>query len=601
MKCPKCGRENVPGTPFCADCGKNLFASDVSSAGAPDPAETTRSSEQAPSASSTPSEPAPQAESASVVVQPAEIFVQGIAPEPEEAPTDAVVDVVTTPVITDGAIYIAPVTETTAEAPSDGASAKAEPVAVGSAPKTVHASEPEPIPDPEPAAKFEHAFDAAPEGEVVEAEVAKAEADAASTPVPEVVEAAEVAETGVPAAAEAAPAVEGAAPAEVSTVAAEVAAETESATSASVTAPTAPVSEPASQAAPVPPSAPVPPPPAPGVAPAVPAAASATSASEQPGAGASGTGAAPTAASTSAEQAPGAEPGCAPGPDPRFAPFASTPIVPPNPARAYCTYAQPGEALYQKGCLAAAWDDITHSKGWFGRMMLLGLVSCVPILNFFVTGYAMRWSRELFLGKVAEMPKRIFGNRMFVNGFFAFVIQLVIGIVVGMCGFILEFIPLMGTLAYFALTILVIPFEYLAIMRAAVADRLGAGFDVSQIWQTGKRNFGALCCATMVPSLIIGAILCAVAFALMLIMWIPIQGAVLSVASQGYGWGSASLFVGVLTAMLPLMLIIYVLTCFSSAFLVVFSLRATGHYVARYAQEWKNEQAVMSTAHINGV
>ncbi len=53
--------------------------------------------------------------------------------------------------------------------------------------------------------------------------------------------------------------------------------------------------------------------------------------------------------------------------------------------------------------------------------------------------------------------------------------------------------------------------------------------------------------------------------------------------------------------MLPLMLIIYVLTCFSSAFLVVFSLRATGHYVARYAQEWKNEQAVMSTAHINGV
>ncbi len=92
MKCPKCGRENVPGTPFCADCGKNLFASDVCSAGAPDPAETTRSSEQAPSASSTPSEPALQAESTSVVVQPAEIFVQGIAPEPEESPADAMVD-----------------------------------------------------------------------------------------------------------------------------------------------------------------------------------------------------------------------------------------------------------------------------------------------------------------------------------------------------------------------------------------------------------------------------------------------------------------------------------------------------------------------------
>lgn len=295
--------------------------------------------------------------------------------------------------------------------------------------------------------------------------------------------------------------------------------------------------------------------------------------------------------------------------EPQFAPFAtsSTPIVPPNPARAHKTYPQPGgETLYKKGCLAAAWDDITGSTGWFGRILLLGLVMCVPILNFFVMGYAMRWSRELFLGKVAPMPERIFGNRMFVNGFFAFVLQLVVSICVSICGFILELIPLVGAIASIALSLFVTIFVYVALMRVAIADRLGAGFDFSQIWRTSKRNFGALCCATLVPSLIVGGIMVVIFLAVFLIMGLPAIGTIVEMAyaAPSYHYSdmyALSMVMQMMVYMLPMMLVCYIIGCFLEAFLTVLVMRATGHYVARYAQDWKNEQAVMSTAHINGV
>ena len=51
--------------------------------------------------------------------------------------------------------------------------------------------------------------------------------------------------------------------------------------------------------------------------------------------------------------------------------------------------------VYKHGCLAQAWDDITESEGWAKRILLLGLVNLVPVLNFFVQGFAMQWARQL--------------------------------------------------------------------------------------------------------------------------------------------------------------------------------------------------------------
>lgn len=518
MKCPKCGRENVDGAPFCADCGKSLF-----------PVRTPADME------------------VSAVAQP-ETDADAVQREADE-------DAVPTPIISDGAIYIGPMTEP-------------EP-------------EPEPVPDPEPASAFVQAF------------------GAPADPQPE-----PAAETA--AEAELAPVAEAAVSAEVETVS-EPKAEPE------------PEPEPETAAEPEPPApagaphanVPAPPPaPAPATAPKAPEPESEpepVSELEQPEA-VSGAAAEAEAAGPESEAAPSDVPveEVAPEPDARFAPFADAPIVPPNPARAHRTHPQPGgEALYRKGCLAAAWDDIIQTKGWFGKILLLGLVSCVPILNFFVLGYAMRWSRQLFLGRVEPMPQQIFGSRMFVNGFFAFVFMLVVSICLSICGFILDFIPILGVIAYLALALFASAFEYVAVMRIAVADRLGAGFDLAQVWQTCKRNVSALCCATIVPALIIGAVTMVIVFALSLIIGLPLLGGLFeyanSITSSYYSDVQAfNLVMGVLAIMLPLFLVVYIVASFISAFQHVLIMRATGHFVARYAQDWKNEQAVMSTAHING-
>lgn len=500
MKCPKCGRENVDGAPFCADCGKSLF-----------PVST-------------------RAEASPVEAQPE---------------TDA--GAVPTPIISDGAIYIGPMTDP--------------------------APEPDPVPDPEPVSAFVQAFGAPAEP--------ASDPEPATEPVTEA-EVEVVAETAAVVEPEAEP---------------EPEPEPEAVPDLEPPAP----ADGLQANAPVPaPAASLPTPPPPGVAPQA-ASSEPVSEPEPEAAAEPESEAAPVAASAAAPESE-----AAPDPNARFAPFADAPIVPPNPARAHQTHPQPGgEALYRKGCLAAAWDDIIQTKGWFGKILLLGLVSCVPILNFFVLGYAMRWSRQLFLGKVEPMPQQIFGNRMFVNGFFAFVFSLVLGICVGICGFILEFIPILGMIAYLALALLVSAFEYVAIMRIAVADRLGAGFDLVQVWQTCKRNFSALCCATIVPVLIIGAITTVIVFALSLIIGLPLLGGLFQYANSITSWSYSdlevfNLIIGMLMVMLPLFLVVYIVASFISAFQQVLIMRATGHFVARYAQEWKSEQAVMSTAHING-
>ncbi len=494
MKCPKCGRENVPGAPFCADCGKALYAHD---------AKTDTTPEAAP-------EPAQTPVPAEVVVEIATPLETAVAVE-AAAPAESVASAA--PVISDGTIRIAPMS----------ANGDIQPEA-------------EPIPDPEPAAKFEEAFVSESPAEVQ----AEAVADAVGT-------------------------------AEAADVASEPAA---------VEAPAAPV-VPASAAVPKAPS------PEDAVA-AVAAEAAQVQSQTQPQAAAQ-----PNAQAQSQTQTT---------PVPEQAPFVSangTPIIPPNPARAHQDYPQQSnEALYKKGCLGAAWDDIIQSKNWFGKMCLLGLVELVPILNFYVQGYAMRWSRELFLGKVNPMPEHIFGNRMFVNGFFSVVLTLVIGLISGVFSAIFGFIPLLGGLCALAITLFLFIFQSVAVLRIAIADRLGAGFDVTQIWNACKKNFGALCCATLVPYVIVLAIVFVVMMAFLMILGMPIMGAAISAAA----YGSATYIEGLvasLFAMVPILLIMTYVLSVVGVFMSLLIYRAVGHYVTRYAQEWKNEAAVMSTAYIN--
>lgn len=256
---------------------------------------------------------------------------------------------------------------------------------------------------------------------------------------------------------------------------------------------------------------------------------------------------------------------------------------------------------YAKGCLSAAWSDIMNSPSWFSRVILLGLVAIVPILNFVTMGYAMRWSRQLMLGRIEPMPKQIFVPRAFVNGFFAVVIALVISLVVSICGSLLAFVPVLGALALAVLSIFSSMFQYVAIMRTAVADRLGAGFDISQIWKTFKRNMGELFCAAVLPTLIMSVIAAIIGVILFSLFAVSSLGTFANLAYYAYdSFDQALAVMQLLMSMTPVLIVFVVICSFGEAFIYLLTMRAMGHYVTRYAQEWKGEAAVMSTAYING-
>ncbi len=107
--------------------------------------------------------------------------------------------------------------------------------------------------------------------------------------------------------------------------------------------------------------------------------------------------------------------------------------------------------VYAKGCLGAAWEDIKTSPGWVGRTLILGLIMCVPILNFVVAGYYLNWAREVPFGGKTPKPASYVSGKNFEMGFYAFVVSLVVGLVFGFVGGILGLIPFLGALINLAL------------------------------------------------------------------------------------------------------------------------------------------------------
>lgn len=272
-----------------------------------------------------------------------------------------------------------------------------------------------------------------------------------------------------------------------------------------------------------------------------------------------------------------------PPPPPQTPPattMASAPVPPPTgmPVAPPASAPAPAPvASYPQGCLTSAWRDIKFSEGWFGRTVLLGLINCVPVLNFFVSGYCMRWAAQLPLDRVEPMPRKIFEDRNFVNGFYAVVISLVVGIISGVCSGILGIVPLLGTLVAVAVSLFLSLFEYVSVVRIAIADSLGAGFDVPQIWALMKKDFGALFCILIVPTLILLAVAFVIAIPLTFIFMGSIMGGAMAY-DYGYQMSDMELILGLFMVMLPMFLI----GQFLAAFFYLITYRAVGHYIARY-------------------
>lgn len=295
----------------------------------------------------------------------------------------------------------------------------------------------------------------------------------------------------------------------------------------------------------------------------------------------------------------------------------------PQPQQTAYTAPQPAAApqqpaqVYKKGCVGSAWDDIKNSDGWLARTLLLGLINLVPILNWIVPGYCMRWARQLPVGTIQPMPKTIFVNRGFVNGVFWFVITLVFSLVGAIAACIVGIVPLLGWIAGLAIAIFIAMLGNVACMRAAVADRLGAGFDISALWATLKKNPGSVLFISIVPGLVIGACVGLVAIIVFGIAAIGIGSDIINLAylsdyapyahhgfDYGYDYdslyGSAAVMsvFSIIGKLLPAYLILYIISCFSMAFQYLLVFRAMGHWTARYAANWTTEPAIQASMNL---
>ena len=248
----------------------------------------------------------------------------------------------------------------------------------------------------------------------------------------------------------------------------------------------------------------------------------------------------------------------------------------PAPAPAYAT-----------SCLKAAWEDVKATPNYVSRLLVLGLIMCVPILNFVVAGYLLFWAREVPFGGRSLLPEKIVTGKNFEYGFYAFVLSLVVGLVGGIFGWI----PFIGWVVSIAASLATYVAATVMQMRMIMGMSLGDGFNVKDIWEKGRRNWGQLLAVTLVPIAIVIGISLVLSIVVFSIMFLCIMGAAPTIAAIG---GAAdpsfaqimSLIAALAGPMIFCSLILYVVLSVAETFAEAVAIRGMAHWVARYAPEW---------------
>ncbi len=257
----------------------------------------------------------------------------------------------------------------------------------------------------------------------------------------------------------------------------------------------------------------------------------------------------------------------------------------------------PPQGVYpaaSRGCLGEAWHDITSSPGWVKRVLLLMVMNCVPVLNFFVQGYNLQWGAQAARGDAQPLSRGTFGKKTFLAGLLFAVINLLGGIA-GVVLLALNIIPFVGFVIVGIANLLISTFVSLAAMRMMVYRSFGEAFELSELCAKFKKKLGSLFAAACVPGIVVGVLL----FLIMtLVMAILILASMASGSAgyYGYGYGVSSFAydpVGFMFVFLSMfggvMLFVFVLALFAYGFADLWSMRAVGHWVARNAPEWVEE------------
>ncbi len=257
------------------------------------------------------------------------------------------------------------------------------------------------------------------------------------------------------------------------------------------------------------------------------------------------------------------------------------------------------QSSYQKGCLRAAWHDV-RTLSSRGKLLLLALLHCIPIVGFFVDGYEFNWSSEVPYGGRTCFPRRVATLQNFKIGFFVLLIGIILSAIDGILMLIFAFIPVIGIIVDIVLAFLLYMFYYLACMRVVMSQRLSECISLGRLWRATSRRPSAIFCISIVPMLIVGAIELVI-FVIVLSAffgtdWILFGTYALAGTASDAG-DSADWITETLTALpagtlfgFAIVMLVAVYVC--SLVEVIgdlIAVRATGHYIGRYVEEWTHE------------
>lgn len=187
----------------------------------------------------------------------------------------------------------------------------------------------------------------------------------------------------------------------------------------------------------------------------------------------------------------------------------------------------------------AAWGDIKHSPGWFGKVCLLGLIGLIPVFGpIVIYGYAFGWARDMAWNVHRPMPERIFGNedgKLYSRGFFAWLIVLVIA---GVVPSVISYFA--GDNAFWSAVVIVAElflsiFALVGVMRMAIYGRLSAGFQLGRMWSMARHDANGL--LRILGMVVLVSVIGAVVFVFGLAIVIGIAVAVgIGAAGAGIDW-----------------------------------------------------------------
>lgn len=276
-------------------------------------------------------------------------------------------------------------------------------------------------------------------------------------------------------------------------------------------------------------------------------------------------------------------------------------------------------------CFGAAWQDVKNSPGWFGKAVLLALLTLVPVFGWIVAyGYLLGWARDVAWNIHAPLPTRIFGNedgKLYSRGFFAWVIALVCLLVpyfaftllwsfVGVAlagtaslhhaapafmpfGILSGLFPLLLLVGGVFVAVLATFFQWIGWMRMAIYGRLSAGFQIGRAWAMLRHDAGGILrIFGMFLVVNVVTIVCTILLAFLMALFIMLA----MIAAFGFALNSdtpSSVLVALLV-MTVLMFALWLLCTLAYVISTMILTRALGYWTSQFdVAHWRGQDDPM--------